>query len=469
MRWRWGIRLAGAAVWLGAVGALAGEPAPSKLPLAARPAIGPLSPAEIAAHAQPAVVTVRAGDGFGSGFVAGNGRVATSLHVISAGTPVIVVVPGGREVRDLTVVATDADSDLAVLGVPGAIGPPLPLGDSDAARPGDRVVAIGHPFGLDHTVSDGLLSAVRKLPAGLSLLQISAPISPGSSGGPLFNDRGEVIGVATLASVAGQNLNFCVPINLLKPLLAAKGGTPVAAWKRPHDRSGLRAGVERRPVSVLAGCAAPELATFRDRINEAISVGAPLYNQGQHEACYRVYDSTARELVRRGEHCPGAAHILDEGLARADRAAAATPKAWALRDAFDALLDVVERREEGAAEGPPRRILPHPPPRAVPHHPVALLRDCSDEDIDKLRDTIGSAINVGAPLYNDGQFDACFRIYATTSEALQQTLVGCPGAKRALAAGLHEAAGRSDAIAKAWALRDAFDGLLDVIARVALR
>lgn len=256
--------MAAVAVWLAAASALAAESGPLKSPRAGGPAVGPLSPAEIAARAGSAVVMVRAGDGFGSGFVAGSGHVATSLHVISAGPPIIVVLPGGHEIRDLTVVATDADSDLAVLGVPGAIGSPLPLGDSDAARPGDRVVAIGHPFGLDHTVSDGLLSAVRKLPEGLSLLQISAPISPGSSGGPLLNDRGEVIGVATLASVGGQNLNFCVPINLLKPLLAAKGGTPVAAWKRPHGRSGLRPGVERRPVSVLAGCAGPELATFRD-------------------------------------------------------------------------------------------------------------------------------------------------------------------------------------------------------------
>lgn len=140
-----------------------------------------------------------------------------------------------------------------------------------------------------------------------------------------------------------------------------------------------------------------------------------------------------------------------------------------MRDAFDALLDVVERREEGAADEQPKRVLPHPPPRAVPHHPAALLRDCGDEEVDKLRDTIQNAINVGAPLYNDGQFEACFRIYATTSEALQQTLAGCSGAKRALAAGLHEAAGRGDAVAKAWALRDAFDGLLDVIARLAAR
>ena len=468
MRWRWGIGAA-VAVSLGTASALAGEPAPSKPARLASPVVGTLSPAEIATRAGAAVVMIRAGDGFGSGFVAANGRVATSLHVISAGPPVTVVLPGGREIGDLTVVATDSDSDLAVLGVPGAIGPPLPLGDSDTARPGERVVAIGHPFGLDHTVSDGLLSAVRKLPQGLSLLQISAPISPGSSGGPLFNDRGEVIGVATLASIAGQNLNFCIPVNLLKPLLAAKGGTPVAAWKRPHARSSLRPGVERRPVSVLAGCPAPDLTTFRDRINEAISVGAPLYNEGQHEACYRVYDSTARELVRRGGHCPGAAQILDEGLTRADHAAEATPKAWALRDAFDALLDVVERREEGTAEVPPKPALPRPPPRNVPHHPVALLHDCSAEDVDKVRDTIQSAINVGAPLYNDGQFDACYRIYATTSEALQQTLAGCPGAKRALAAGLREAAKRADGVSKAWALRDAFDGLLDVIDRLATR
>jgi hypothetical protein len=463
---RSGLRAAAVAAWLGWVGAVAAEPAP---PRAAIPVATPLSPAQIAARAGASVVMVRAAGRLGSGFVAGTGRVATSLHVISGGSPIVIVLPDGREIGDLTVVAIDAESDLAVLGVPGLKTPPLPVGDSDAARPGDRVVAIGHPFGLDHTVSDGLLSAVRKLSEGLSLLQISAPISPGSSGGPLFNERGEVIGVATLASVAGQNLNFCVPVNLLKPLLSAKGGTPVAAWKPPAARSGLRPGVRRRPVTVLEGCAPPELAVFLDRIHHAIAVGAPLYNEGQHEACYRIYDSTARELVRRGGRCPGAAKILDEGLARADDAADSTPKAWALRDAFDALIDVVDRHERGSANEGSKRALPLPPPRAIPHHPVSVLRGCDDENVEKVRSTIGNAIEVGAPLYNDGQYDACFKIYATTSEALQRTLAGCVGAKSALAAGLREAATRRDAIGKAWALRDAFDGLLDVIARLADR
>ena len=410
---------------------------------------------------------VRVAGGFGSGFVASKDRIATSLHVLSAGPPITIVLPSGREIRDLTVIATDAQSDLAVLGVPDLTSPPLSLGDSDSARPGDRVVAIGHPFGLDHTVSDGLLSAVRKLPGAISLLQISAPISPGSSGGPIFNDRGEVIGVATMASTAGQNLNFCVPVNLLKPLLSAKGGTPVAKWKPPSVASpGLRPGVQRRPVSVVEGCAPPDVTAFRDRIQEAIAVGAPLYNEGQHEACYRIYDSTARELVRRGS-CPGLAKILDEGLARADSAADATPKAWALRDAFDALVDVVDRRERRSGVQASEHPLPHPPPRAVPHHPVALLSDCGGDDVEKVRSTIGNAINVGAPLYNDGQFEACFRIYSTTSEALQHTLSGCAGVKKALAAGLREAAARGDSVQKAWALRDAFDGLVDVIARYA--
>src|SRR5665811_1225006 len=90
---------------------------------------------------------------------------------------------------------------------------------SDAVRAGDSVLAIGHPLGLEDTVSNGLISAVRHVHANLDVLQVSAPIAPGSSGGPLFNDRGEVIGVATAFMNAGQNLNFGLPSKYVKELV----------------------------------------------------------------------------------------------------------------------------------------------------------------------------------------------------------------------------------------------------------
>jgi Trypsin-like peptidase domain len=97
--------------------------------------------------------------------------------------------------------------------------PALKLGDSDRLRVGQHVVAIGNPEGLAGSVSDGILSALRQTDS-MKLPQITAPISHGSSGGPILNDLGEVIGVAQSTLDKGQNLNFAVPINYLKPLIA---------------------------------------------------------------------------------------------------------------------------------------------------------------------------------------------------------------------------------------------------------
>lgn len=444
--------LAAVALLAGASGSARAEPT----------ATGPLTPAQISARASASVVLIKTGSGLGSGFVAGkDGRVATSLHVLASGGPITVVLPDSRELSDLEVMAIDEVHDLAVLRVHGIKTAALPLGDSASVRAGERVVAIGHPLGLDHTVSDGLVSAVRQLTPELSLLQISAPISPGSSGGPLLNDRGEVIGVATLVLVQGQNLNFAIPINAVKPLLLANKGTPAARWKPPATTgSGLRASVPRHDAGFLDSCSDAARAEVAKRIEDAISIGVPLYNDGQHEACYRIYESTGREIKRKVTGCAPAAQALDAGMERADRLADYSAKAWAMRDAFDGLLDVIARRPRAK----PAK-LPAPPPRHVPHHSLAVLADCSPEAVTKLGRTIQSAIEVGAPMYNDGEFDSCFSIYETTVKALTKSLGGCAAAKQALGEGLREADGRRGSVAKAWALRDAFDGLLEVIAR----
>jgi hypothetical protein len=112
----------------------------------------------------------------------------------------------------------DLDNDLAVLEVDGVDTRPVTLGDSDKVAAGQQVVVIGNPEGLEQTVSNGLVSAIREL-NGRRLFQISAPISSGSSGSPVFNDHGEVIGVVVSSIEAGQNLNFAVPINYAKTLL----------------------------------------------------------------------------------------------------------------------------------------------------------------------------------------------------------------------------------------------------------
>lgn len=334
-------RRAGLAVLLAAlaVGVACGRPGPAT----------PLSPAQIAERALPSVVLVRGPDRIGTGFIAGpDGRVATNLHVIYGAAALELQLPDGRVLRDLEVMAIDEGHDLAVLRARGLTLPALPLGDSNQAKAGERVVAIGHPLGLGNTVSDGLISAVRDLPNGARVLQISAPIAQGSSGGPLIDDAGKVVGVAFLVSERGQNLNFAVPVNDLKPLLAVERGMPFSEFARrtaprqdPNAPKIVRQ-VPRHPVTLLDDCVADEVRNTYGAINEAIGLGAPLYNQGNHAACFKIYEGTALELEGKLIGCTGVKQALADGRARAGTMTTDTERAWAMRDAFDGLLLVIE-------------------------------------------------------------------------------------------------------------------------------
>ncbi len=208
---------------------------------------GSLTPAEISERFGPAVVTIEtrsAGEaGQGSGVIVdAAGAIATNLHVVDRAREVTVTLPDGRRFEKVAVRAFDVERDLAVLlvDVPSGSAPltAAELGDVGEVASGDRVVVIGSPLGLEQTVSQGIVSAWREprepdldaaagekqqrrlvLPA-CRLLQISAAISPGSSGGPVFDEQGKVIGLATAGVLYGSaGLNFAVPADALAPLV----------------------------------------------------------------------------------------------------------------------------------------------------------------------------------------------------------------------------------------------------------
>jgi hypothetical protein len=129
----------------------------------------------------------------------------------------------GSSADVLGVLGYNSTDDLAVIRLNASPIEPLELGDSDKVEVGDRVIAIGSPRGLQNTISDGLVSAMRG-----KRIQTSTPISHGSSGGPFFNQRGQVIGIAVSTLPDAQNLNFVVPINLAKPYLTEGTITPLA-------------------------------------------------------------------------------------------------------------------------------------------------------------------------------------------------------------------------------------------------
>jgi hypothetical protein len=155
----------------------------------------------------------------GSGFlVSKDGRVVTNYHVIKNGTSALAKLPNGSFFVVDGVLASDKDRDVAIIKARGNDFRTLTLGDSSRLQVGEEVVAIGNPLSLESTVSNGIVSGIRS-DEGLRLLQITTPISHGSSGGPLFNMFGQVVGITSAALVGGENLNFAIPINDVKSLL----------------------------------------------------------------------------------------------------------------------------------------------------------------------------------------------------------------------------------------------------------
>jgi S1-C subfamily serine protease len=156
----------------------------------------------------------------GSGFLISNdGVILTNYHVIAEGSSAVVKLPDGAIYVVDGVLASDKARDIAVIKAHGQNFRTLPLGNSDRVQVGEEVVPIGNPLSLESTVSNGIVSGIRAVEEeGGKYLQITAPISPGSSGGPLFNMAGEVIGITSMYLKGGENLNFAIPINDVKPI-----------------------------------------------------------------------------------------------------------------------------------------------------------------------------------------------------------------------------------------------------------
>ncbi len=167
----------------------------------------------------------------GSGFIIDpQGYVVTNNHVVEGADKIKVILVGGKEYQ-ATVKGRDPKTDLALIHIvdPPANLPFLKFGDSDAIQQGDWVLAVGNPFGLSHTVTQGIISAKgRVIGAGPydNFLQTDASINPGNSGGPLLNLQGEVVGINTAILASGQGIGFATPSNIAKsviPQLREKG------------------------------------------------------------------------------------------------------------------------------------------------------------------------------------------------------------------------------------------------------
>ncbi len=160
----------------------------------------------------------------GSGFlIDSEGHIITNNHVVARAEEIMVKMADGREFK-AKVIGRDPRTDIALIKIIPRLKdlPFLPFGDSDRIRVGDWVLAIGNPFGLEHTVTKGIISATgRVIGAGPydNFLQTDAPINPGNSGGPLINLKGEAIGINTAIVPAGQGIGFAIPSNMAKAII----------------------------------------------------------------------------------------------------------------------------------------------------------------------------------------------------------------------------------------------------------
>ncbi len=159
----------------------------------------------------------------GSGFFVKEKVIASNFHVIEGASRGYAKLVGQKTKYNIAgVVGLDAKHDLVLLAVEDATAPALKLGDGAKVAVGDTVFAVGNPQGLEGTFSQGIVSGIREFDTN-SLLQITAPISPGSSGGPVVDSEGKVVGVAVATFKGGQNLNLAIPAKYLDELMQNAG------------------------------------------------------------------------------------------------------------------------------------------------------------------------------------------------------------------------------------------------------
>ena len=290
---------------------------------------------------------------YGLGFVAPNGRIVTSFHVVADEQDIVAHLADGRAIPVQRVAAVDSRRDLAVLDV-GVL-------DATPARaPEPRLVDEGtvvHAYGMVADEGrirwvDARVGTVQVLGSSLTVYRLEGEVPSDASGGPLVAPDGTTLGVVTVAESDEGLITLAVPWRYLEPLLAQNAELPLSALalseKKPPRRE-----VPNHPLSLLEGSSAAGLEAATELIAGAIRVGAPAYNEGDIDRCYRIYVDAARQVIDLRRDCPGVQAALRAGLARAEALEDVDHQAWAMRDAFDGLLGVIEkfRRAHGKPGG----------------------------------------------------------------------------------------------------------------------
>ncbi len=297
----------------------------------------------------------------GSGFVIHDGHIATNHHVVDnmwIGSAKLV---GTEEIYPVeAILDIDKERDLAVIKVAGIDAPALPLGDSDTVQIDDKVYVAGNPRGLEVLFSDGIISAIRGDSTD-KFFQMTAPISQGSSGGPVFNEKGEVIGVSFVNLRDGQNLNFAIPVNYLKALAnipitptpvqpqpAKPKVNPPPVQPQPVNPQVDPPPVKPKPAKSQVNSPKPEPPKPRPR-HAMLDKGIKLYEQAKYNEAIKVLSSVIQELKDSEQQAEAYLYL---GCSK-----------WGFGEGND---KVREHFEESIRHNPDQKL----PPRIGPDHPI---------------------------------------------------------------------------------------------------
>ncbi|QRK04500.1 trypsin-like peptidase domain-containing protein [Archangium violaceum] len=298
----------------------------------------------VAARAAPSLAILEMPSRQGVGFVAApHGLLVTNLHVVAGAEEIHVLLADEQLLQVEQVVALDEKRDLAVLKLPTHDVEALRFDGGASPGEGDALFILlpagGGMLGLMET----RVHAVQVLDESLTFLELEASLPEDASGSPVMDARGELVGVATCAFADGRPVTIVIPSRYVVPLLDRPGTQPLSTLAVARPAASRERQVPSHPLSLLEGCATDGVEEIALAIMQAIQLGAPAYNRGDPEACYRLYERTAERLLKERSDCPGAQLALREGLQRCARLDNADSCAWALRDTFDGLLHVIDR------------------------------------------------------------------------------------------------------------------------------
>ena len=237
----------------------------------------------------------------GSGFIVrADGVIVTNYHVISNARS-IKIKAGGKVLNVEGFINLDKENDVALLKVNAENLPLVKLGDLEKTGIGEKVYVISSPQGLENTISDGILSGKREITPKLKILQITAPVSSGSSGAPVFNKNGEVIGIATFLLQESQNLNFAMPVDVIKNKLSGQHVTAIKDNQIDDDEITAEHWFHRGVAFAKSGMHREAIEAFKQALLFNPYLAEPYYNLGVCYGALKMYQEATdayRQAIR---------------------------------------------------------------------------------------------------------------------------------------------------------------------------